>query len=145
MSDNIKVKDLINMVSNTHGRKNYKNCNAKKVRENKKKMISIFSVRCFEEYSDPKGHFVGVKVTDKKNKLEDSEVKVMCTCEAWAYWGSEYHAREKKYKMKGLRGPSTDGSFPNERDPSSKNLVCKHVYLCLKQMLKNDARKNYGK
>lgn len=145
MAEKIKLKDLLNMGEKTHARKNYSSCNAKKVKEIKKKNISIYSVRCFEEYSDKKGHLVGIKLSKDELPLPEKEVQVMCTCDAWKYWGSDFHAKDRNYKMKELRAKPSDGSFPVKRDPKGKNLVCKHVYLCLRRLLKGDQRKNYGK
>lgn len=111
------------------------NCRVYKIRykhPSNKRIVLL--VKCFEDYSNPKGHFVSLamnlskenesKVNSKRISVLSVPMKVHCSCPAWQYWGSAYNATVKKFvipeKGRELRSPDI-------RDPEKKNLVCKHV------------------
>lgn len=70
---------------------------------------------------------------DEKKSPAQLNFKAKCGCPAWVYWGSEYHAVGRDFLYDRKRGPATP---PRVRDPLGKNLVCKHVYLALNEMVK---------
>ena len=81
----------------------------------------IFSVDC--------GHgpkMVRLKAARKGNMtaLAKMDVNFSCSCKAWRWLGSEYHAKGEGY----LDGrPTGTASTPNIKDPARVNRVCKHV------------------
>jgi hypothetical protein len=81
----------------------------------------IFSVDC--------GHgpkMVKLKAARKGNMtaIAKMEVNFSCSCKAWRWLGSEYHAKGEGY----LDGrPTGTASTPNIKDPARVNRVCKHV------------------
>ena len=62
-----------------------------------------------------------------KNKKPD--LYVSCTCNAWVYQGSEYHAKKENYLYGDVKGT---GQQPTERDPNNENKICKHIYAVLR-------------
>ena len=81
----------------------------------------IFSVDC--------GHgpkMVKLKAARKGNMTAIAKMNVnfSCSCKAWRWLGSEYHAKGEKY----LDGrPTGTASTPDIKDPARINRVCKHV------------------
>lgn len=55
-------------------------------------------------------------------------VRVSCTCKAWLFWGSQYHASMQGY-LQGKLIPKF--APPKKRDPQEKCLVCKHVLAAI--------------
>jgi hypothetical protein len=81
----------------------------------------IFSVDCG---NGPK--MVRLKAARKGNvtALSKMDVSLSCSCKAWRWLGSEYHAKSDGY----LDGkPTGTASTPNIKDPTRVNRVCKHV------------------
>lgn len=81
----------------------------------------IFSVDCG---NGPK--MVRLKAARKGNitALAKMDVSLSCSCKAWRWLGSEYHAKGEGY----LDGkPVGTASTPNIKDPARVNRVCKHV------------------
>jgi hypothetical protein len=81
----------------------------------------IFSVDCG---NGPK--MVRLKAIRKGNitALAKMDVSFSCSCKAWRWLGSEYHAKGESY----LDGkPVGTASTPNIKDPARVNRVCKHV------------------
>ena len=129
------TKDILpNVLSKTLTRAN--NCRVFKIKyKHRSKTRVILMVRCFEDYSNPKGHLVSLGLDIPKEKREQVlksnrtavlslPMKVYCTCQAYKYWGSHYIATKKGYNIntmgKELRPPVV-------RDPLGKNIVCKHI------------------
>ena len=52
------------------------------------------------------------------------DVKVRCSCDAFVFQGSEYHADKQDFLLGRARGNLAE---PTKRDPNGKKLVCKHV------------------
>mgnify|MGYP001271153002 CR=1 FL=1 len=61
----------------------------------------------------------------------DPHIKIRCTCPAWTYQGSEYHANKEDYLLGEAQGTL---SQPTTRDPNGEKKVCKHVYGVLKSI-----------
>lgn len=61
-----------------------------------------------------------------------SPVEVSCSCPFWRYSGPEYHGKDRGYLLGDPRGEATE---PTEMDPEMNNLVCKHVYRALQDLL----------
>lgn len=81
----------------------------------------IFSVNCG---NGPK--MVRLKATRKGNvtAVAKMDVSLSCSCKAWRWLGSEYHAKGEGY----LDGkPAGTASVPSIKDPARVNRVCKHV------------------
>ena len=69
---------------------------------------------------------VRLKAVRKGNVVSISKMDVTfsCSCKAWRWLGSEYHAKGEKY----LDGkPTGTASTPDIKDPERVNRVCKHV------------------
>lgn len=81
----------------------------------------IFTVDCG---NGPK--MVRLKAARKGNitALAKMDVSFSCSCKAWRWLGSEYHAKQDRY----LDGkPTGTASTPDIKDPTRVNRVCKHV------------------
>lgn len=81
----------------------------------------IFSVNCG---NGPK--MVKLKATRKGvvKALTKMDVHFSCSCKAWRWLGSEFHAKGEAY----IDGkPVGTASTPNIKDPERINRVCKHV------------------
>ena len=61
----------------------------------------------------------------------DPHIKIKCTCPAWTYQGSEYHADKEDYLLGDAQGTLSE---PSTRDPKGEKKVCKHVYGVLKSI-----------
>lgn len=132
------IRELLDMSRTSHARKNYKTCKVQKKKFNKAKGITVYNVKDSKEDSNPKGHLVGVWLDPESDKANvDKPFKCKCTCPAWVYWGSDYHAKENDFYLKGLVGPRGNGSAPDIRDPARKNLLCKHVYATIVHISNN--------
>ena len=71
-----------------------------------------------------------VIVQSESGDFDSDDVKVSCDCPAFLYWGSDYDASVLGY----LYGQSrAKGRAPDERDPDTNNLVCKHAYAALQR------------
>lgn len=94
-----------------------------------------FGVTCSPPTGSGIEHLVKVKIVPKTKrprfKLDKADVKVSCSCPAWVWWGSEWHAKQRKYLDQKLRG---SGSAPNIRDPDRVNMVCKHGLIVLNRL-----------
>jgi len=76
-----------------------------------------------------KGKVVQYEVKGSKAYTIDVEfrgnhVKVRCSCDAFVFQGSEYHANKQKFLYGKAKGNLAE---PTKRDPEGKNLVCKHI------------------
>lgn len=81
-------------------------------------------------FSVDAGHgpkMVKMKATRKSQNLTafgKMDVSFSCSCSAWRWLGSEYHAKGEKF----LNGkPVGTASTPDVKDPKRINKVCKHV------------------
>jgi hypothetical protein len=81
----------------------------------------IFSVDCGNGTKAVK-----MKAARKGNvtALTKMDVTFTCSCNAWRWLGSEYHAKKDTYLDGKPRGTTT---VPRIRDPNGVNRVCKHV------------------
>jgi hypothetical protein len=81
-------------------------------------------------------HVVKLKVempADRRiRRVTSGDLRVSCSCPFWVYYGSEYHAKELGYLDGRLRGT---GAPPDIRDPTGKNLLCKHAYAVISRVL----------
>jgi len=90
----------------------------------------VLLVKCKEPYSSHKGHLVYLRF--KPSFLQKSlnqlalkiPVKYYCTCPAFLYWGSKYHASKDKQLLPGVK---PENRPPVVRDPNNKNTTCKHI------------------
>jgi hypothetical protein len=57
-------------------------------------------------------------------EFRGNHVKVRCSCDAFVFQGSEYHANKQKFLYGKAKGNLAE---PTKRDPEGKNLVCKHI------------------
>lgn len=88
----------------------------------------IFSV---DAGNGPK--LVRLKAVRKGNTtaLAKMDVVLSCSCQAWRWLGSEYHAKRENY----LEGkPVGTASTPDIKDPTRINRVCKHVAAVIRQV-----------
>jgi hypothetical protein len=81
----------------------------------------LFSVDCG---NGPKVVKMKAARKGRVTALVKMEVSFTCSCNAWRWLGSEYHAKKDKYLDGKPRGTAT---VPVIRDPSGVNRVCKHV------------------
>lgn len=120
----IRLWDLRGQTS-PFSKKRAPNCTARTLRTEKDRSRWLFSVKCFEHYS--KGpHIVRIRaLPGKGHKLATRDVVVSCSCPFWVYWGPDYNAAQGGFS-ESIR---SNGAAPNIRDPSRKNLICKHVWI----------------
>lgn len=135
---NIKVAGrfltIKEVLSKSTGAKKSKKCRVQFLNYNVSQDLWRFKAHCSESYSKTSGWEVNIWLEREDDKPPaDLEFLAMCKCPAWVYWGSEYQAKIKDYLYGRLRG---NGAFPKIRDRELKNMVCKHVYLCLQEMMK---------
>lgn len=90
----------------------------------------IFSV---DAGNGPK--LVRMRAVRKKNvtSVGKMDVSFSCSCKAWQWLGSEYHAKGEGY-MEGK--PFGTASTPDIKDPERVNRVCKHVAAVISQVQK---------
>ena len=88
----------------------------------------IFAVDCG---NGPKA--IKLKAERKGNivAMTKLELHLQCSCEAWRWLGSEYHAKQEKYIDGKPRGTA---STPDIKDPARVNRVCKHVAAVLNKI-----------
>ena len=139
MAEKIMIKDVLEMSREAKAKLHYKKCKIVKRKFFKDKKINIFKVVCSESYSDTEGHYVALWLEDSDKPFEDRYFKAKCNCEAWIYGGSDYQAKNKEFYLKGVPLVQNWGSgeFPQKTDPLLRNIVCKHVYVCLKALKEN--------
>jgi len=120
------MADLMRYTSR-FSRKKAPRTNVKLVKADLPNMKWTYRVHGYEKYSNSKGHQVIinlVKDPDIKD-LRGMTVQVSCSCPFWKYYGPDYNANRGDY----LEGrPYSNGSFPEQRDPRLRNIICKHVY-----------------
>lgn len=88
----------------------------------------IFSVNCG---NGPKMVRLKAQRKGKVVALAKMDVFFSCSCPAWRWLGSEFHAKGETYldgKPKGTASP------PDIKDPERVNRVCKHVAAVLNQV-----------
>lgn len=112
------------------------NCRVYKIKyKHRSKTRVILMVRCYEDYSNPKGHLVSLALDIPKEQREQLlkskriailtiPMKTYCTCPAYTYWGSKYIATKGGYN---INSKGREDRPPNIRDPKRKNIVCKHI------------------
>jgi hypothetical protein len=112
--------------------KSSKECNVKLKKADPSKGRWTFSVKSKD--SDDT-HTVHVKGVIRKNakSLKSLDLKVGCSCNFWKWQGPDYHAATNDYLD---MSPRSNGSPPDDKDPTGKNRVCKHVYAASKLFLK---------
>ena len=88
----------------------------------------IFAVNCG---NGPKA--IKLKATRKGNivAMTKLELALTCSCEAWRWLGSEYHAKQEKFIDGKPRGTA---SAPDVKDPRRVNRVCKHVAAVMRHV-----------
>lgn len=95
----------------------------------------IFLVKCTESYSKDTGHLVSLVYDDYVPRLRDvkkplnADVRVMCECEAFLYWGSKYISTQEGYNF-----DEPEHRAPDIRDPHLKNKLCKHIVKVAKDL-----------
>lgn len=69
---------------------------------------------------------VRLKLSSNRNvtKVSKKDLHISCSCPAWRWMGSEYHAKNEDYLNSRPRGTASE---PVVRDPDNINRVCKHV------------------
>lgn len=104
----------------------------------KKLVPNIFTylVKGNMKSSSKSGYIVNVLIDKdhlrKNAQLTRQPLRLSCTCPAFLYWGSKYHATKEGYNLgKGERRK------PKKRDPEGKNKICKHI-VAVKDILKNE-------
>jgi hypothetical protein len=105
-------------------------CTVETKRADPKNLRWIFTVNCG---NGPK--MVRLKAERKGNvtALSKMDVTFSCSCKAWRWLGSEYHAKQDQY----LDGkPTGTASTPDIKDPARVNRVCKHVAAVIGQSRK---------
>lgn len=128
---NLKIKDVL---SKSTGLQKSGKCRVQFISFNVTQGLWRFKSSCSEKYSKSGGWEVNIWLEkDVNTPPANLEFTATCNCPAWVYWGSDYHAKNKKYL---LGRPKSNGAAPRVRDPRGENLVCKHVYLCLYQMMR---------
>lgn len=101
------------------------NCRSARVRYKKKNPDRyIFLVRCFETYSNIKGHLVSIVFQKDENNIYPlkADAKISCSCPAWIYWGSAYQSTTQDYWL-----DDKEFRYPIVRDPRLEHKICKHV------------------
>ena len=101
-----------------------KGCSLTTVRSSPRILRYIINVNCSGTERTVKLKFIP-KTKRKWFKATSADIRVSCSCPAWVWWGSEWHAKQKKFLDQKLRG---NGSAPDIRDPQRIRPVCKHVY-----------------
>lgn len=81
----------------------------------------LFTVDCG---NGPKTVKMKASRSGKMTALSKMDVSFTCSCHAWRWLGSEYHAKKETYLDGKPRGTA---SFPKIKDPDGVNRVCKHV------------------
>ena len=89
------------------------------------------------------GKVVSYAVSGSKDYQVDVEfrgnhVKVRCSCDAFVFQGSEYHANKQKFLYGKARGNLAE---PTKRDPEGNNLVCKHVVAVFDAIVGSSVRR----
>jgi hypothetical protein len=56
------------------------------------------------------------------------EIKIKCTCPHWKWGGPDYNANAGRYLYE---KPFSNVSFPDQRDPTLQNKLCKHAFAVL--------------
>lgn len=89
------------------------------------------------------GKIVRIKINDivsrqltKKSilkKIKNKDVLASCSCRFWKWNGPDFNAYNQGYSERTF----SNLSQPVERDPTGKYLICKHVYIALKDLIKN--------
>ena len=129
------IGQLVQKTRNKGTKKRAKNCSVKLLRFEKKKYRWLYRVSCRESYSAPY-HICRFKVDSSPTKWQHFNsraiVHVSCSCPAWVYWGSAYHATQKDFGD--LR---KENRPPEVRDPSGANFLCKHVIAAAEDFKKS--------
>ena len=137
------IKTALNIqdtLRRSTGLQNSGGCNARLKSYFPQQDLWRFQVVCRKKGSKSSGWETNIWLERDTTKSPGQlNFKCKCSCPAWVYWGSEYHAVTKQFLYDKKRGPA---SPPRVRDPQGKNLVCKHVYLCLSLLLKGGSK--YG-
>ena len=84
------------------------------------------------EVKGSKNYEVEIQFQDPANVL------VRCSCDAFVFQGSEYHAHNKDFLLGKARG---NLKSPDKRDPEGKNLVCKHIVAVFDVVLGNSVKR----
>lgn len=84
--------------------------------------------------SEPQPYRVRVQALPPKEsvrKIDKADVLLSCSCNFWQWQGPEYWAKSNGY----LYGkPKGTASKPDQKDPSGKNWMCKHVAAVLNKV-----------
>jgi hypothetical protein len=65
--------------------------------------------------------------------VENGEINIYCSCDAFLYWGYSYISTKKRYNYPSQR----ENRPPDIRNPEQRNSICKHLSLTLKNMDNN--------
>lgn len=115
-----RVEDVENGLG-THVVQRSKTCLATLKRADIANLRWLFSVDCG---NGPKTVKMKASRKGKTTALTKMDVSFTCSCNAWRWLGSEYHAKKDEYLDGKARGTAT---IPNIKDPAGVNRVCKHV------------------
>ena len=128
--------NIQDVLTRSTGKTRSKHCRSRLVSFANQQGLYRFRVICGEERSKAAGHEVNIWL-EKDDGIPHGrlEFKANCDCRSWKFWGADNHARAKDYL---LGSPKSNGATPTKRDPGTENLVCKHVYACLSDLLKRN-------
>lgn len=134
---------LMDLIKNNNSKSNIRSLNTEVLEieySKRNRWLFSFWVRSFETYSSPTGHIATILIKTKKGQMLNSDVKLHCTCPAYLYWGSQYHATQQGYAYK-----YKEKRAPNIRDPQGKNLICKHIASLRKSLRRLTVSKAHKK
>ena len=82
--------------------------------------------------SKGESYLIKIKGIFKKKmiNLGKAEIQCSCSCPFWQWQGPEYYAKTNKYLYGKPRGTA---SSPDQKDPTGKNWICKHIAAALAQ------------
>jgi len=103
-------------------------CKATLKRADVRNLRWIFSVDCG---NGPKMVRLKAQRKGRVVALSKMDLHFSCSCPAWRWLGSEFHAKEETYLDGKPRGTA---SPPDIKDPQRVNRVCKHVAAVLTQV-----------
>lgn len=105
----------------SHVQQRSKTCKASLKRADVPNLRWLFTVDCG---NGPKTVKMKASRAGKVTALAKMDIHFTCSCHAWRWLGSEYHAKKDEYIDGKPRGTA---SFPKIKDPTGVNRVCKHV------------------
>lgn len=124
----LKIATLLSEIErglNPKVKERARSCSVNLKRADAPNLRWIFSIDCG---NGPK--LVRMKAARKGRvtQLAKMDVLISCSCQAWRWLGSEFHAKGERYLDGKPRGTATP---PDIKDPLRHNRVCKHVAAVL--------------